>query len=125
MELLANVGNILGDHFHLTNVFHNLIENAIKYSSSEALVLNISTRVRGAFIETLIQDNGIGVDKASQNKIFEKFYRVPTGNVHNVKGVGLGLYYVKLSVEHHQGTINIDDNVDKGACFVINLPLVS
>lgn len=109
------------DKVHLTNIIFNLIDNAIKYTR-EVPEIKISTfnTPEGIMIE--IKDNGIGISKENQRKIFDKFYRVPTGNVHNVKGFGLGLSYVLAVIVKHGGTISVDSELGKGSTFKLHLP---
>jgi two-component system phosphate regulon sensor histidine kinase PhoR len=118
----AETSVIQGDAMHLTNVVSNLMENAMKYTKQVPLI-RISTRNENGTIILSVSDNGIGISKEDQKRIFDKFYRVPTGNVHNVKGFGLGLSYVKLIVEQHHGTITLKSEPEKGSRFDIHLPL--
>ncbi|HNP07658.1 MAG TPA: HAMP domain-containing sensor histidine kinase [Cyclobacteriaceae bacterium] len=114
---------IVGDKLHLTNVINNLIDNAVKYNSNEPQIVVRTYNKKNMFcIE--VEDNGMGIAPENHNKIFERFYRVPTGNVHNVKGFGLGLNYVKLIVKAHKGSINLDSTLGKGTIFKIFLPVV-
>ncbi len=122
MELDASVSNIVADRVHITNIVFNLLNNANKYTPW-APIITISTRNVGSGIIVSITDNGIGISSSNQKKVFDKLYRVPTGNVHNVKGFGLGLSYVKSVVEKHQGKITIDSELSKGSTFTIYLPL--
>jgi len=112
---------IEGDEFHLSHIFNNLLDNANKYSP-EKPEINISARDSYEGFTITIKDHGIGMSKDSQRKIFEKFYRVPTGNIHDVKGFGLGLSYVKTMLEAHRGTITVSSELGKGSIFTINLP---
>lgn len=105
------------DRFHFTHVLSNLIDNAIKYSGKEVI---IEITVRGK--EITVTDNGIGIPSGTIRRVFDKFYRVPTGNLHNVKGFGLGLYYTKLIVEKHGGTIVLNSKPGHGSTFKITLP---
>jgi len=110
-----------GDKLHLTNVFTNLIDNAIKYCTvTPSIQISTSNASNGIQIE--IADNGIGIARDDQRKVFQKFFRVHTGNVHDVKGFGLGLSYVKTMVEAHGGTITLQSEPGKGSRFNIFLP---
>lgn len=111
---------LLADKVHLTNIIYNLLDNAVKYNENTPLV-NITTSEKEKFITIKIQDNGHGIDTKEQDLIFKKFYRVPTGNIHNVKGFGLGLYYVKMIVEAHEGKISLESS-PSGTTFTIDLP---
>lgn len=122
LDLKAKRFVVKGDKLHIMNAFSNIVENAIKYRKEESLKVAISTKDTDSGIIITIADNGIGIPKESQKMIFEKFYRVPTGNIHNVKGFGLGLSYVKIIVEAHHGTIEIHSETGKGSEFKIYLP---
>lgn len=107
---------IQADSVHLTNVVYNLLDNAIKYCDGKAMIHILTKNERnGLFIE--VSDNGIGIKKENIKLIFDKFYRVPTGNVHDVKGFGLGLFYVKLIIEAHKGKIEVKSTIGKGTTF--------
>jgi two-component system phosphate regulon sensor histidine kinase PhoR len=110
------------DQMHITNVMINLIDNAIKYSKGN-IVLNIFSKNIDSGITITIEDNGIGMSQEVLKHIFEKFYRVPTGNIHNIKGFGLGLYYVKNIIEAHGGSINVQSEPNKGTRFDLFIPL--
>ncbi|MDX2305540.1 MAG: HAMP domain-containing sensor histidine kinase [Microscillaceae bacterium] len=113
---------IYADKVHLTNIIYNLLDNAIKYVDGPPKIL-IKTQAYKNQIILSIQDNGIGISKEHQKKIFDKFFRVPTGNVHNVKGFGLGLNYVKLIVRMHKWTVRLDSELGMGSTFHIYMPL--
>lgn len=113
---------VSGDRIHLTNIFLNLIDNALKYCSGPAHI-EVSTRNEKDDVIVTVKDNGIGIPKEEQNRIFERLYRVHTGNVHNVKGFGLGLSYVKVVVERHDGTITVESQPGKGSKFHVRIPL--
>lgn len=110
-----------GDLFHLTHIFNNLLDNANKYSP-ENPTISIEAKDDPEQVHITIKDEGIGMNKDAQRKIFDKFYRVPTGNVHDVKGFGLGLSYVKTMLEAHKGGIQVSSELGKGSSFTINLP---
>ncbi len=113
---------LMGDRVHLTNLIINLLDNAIKYCVVPPKII-INTINHGNLLLIRVQDNGIGISKSNRKKIFEKLYRVPTGNIHNFKGFGLGLSYVKAIVELHNGEVFVDSELDKGSTFTIQLPL--
>ena len=119
-DFLAQNKIIEADKLHITNVIHNLLDNSLKYSSKSPLV-TISTRdvIGGLIIR--IKDNGIGIAKDNHKRIFEKLFRVPTGDLHNVKGFGLGLSYVKSIIDLHKGKIMVESTLDNGSTFTINL----
>ncbi len=110
------------DIIHFTNVISNLISNAIKYSK-ENPDLKIESHIEDNFYIFSIKDKGIGIKKENINHIFDKFYRVPTGDVHNVKGFGIGLYYVKSIITAHKGTIKVWSEFNKGTNFELSIPL--
>ncbi len=122
VELDAENDLILADEVHFTNVINNLLDNAVKYSK-ENLHIKLSTKNSGHHLKIKIEDNGIGMNKETLHRIFEKFYRAHTGNVHNVKGFGLGLSYVKTMVDAHHGHIKAESVLGKGSCFIITMPL--
>jgi two-component system, OmpR family, phosphate regulon sensor histidine kinase PhoR len=122
VKLAAQNDLILADEVHFTNLINNLLDNAVKYSK-ENLAIKLSTENSGNQIKIKIEDNGIGMNKETVNRIFEKFYRAHTGNVHNVKGFGLGLSYVKTMVQAHHGNIKADSVLGKGSTFIITIPL--
>ena len=110
------------DKVHFTNVIYNLLDNALKYSG-EKPEINISTYVKDDFWFVEVADNGVGIPITYQNKIFEKFFRVPSGNVHNVKGYGLGLSYVFNIANKFKGDVSVKSEIDKGSTFILKLPV--
>ncbi len=124
-SLKAEQPVVKGDVFHLTNAFYNVFDNAIKYRKEENLLIKVSTRSSGKGVTVTIEDNGIGISRENQKKIFEKFYRVPTGNIHNVKGFGLGLSYVKVILDAHGGDIKVSSEQGEGSRFEIFVPFSS
>lgn len=114
---------IQADKVHLSNVIFNLLDNANKYSPRKPqIMVSTSEGENGIFIS--VSDKGMGISKSNLKRIFEKLYRVPTGDVHNVKGFGLGLSYVKFIAEKHGGTISVESEPGKGSTFTMFLPYV-
>lgn len=112
---------VYADNVHLSNVISNLIENSIKYSRETAKIeINCSQDERYSYIS--VKDHGIGIETQNIERIFDKFYRVPNGNIHNVKGYGLGLFYVKQIVQKHEGEIFVKSTFGKGSIFTIKIP---
>ncbi|OEJ98747.1 two-component sensor histidine kinase [Flavivirga aquatica] len=120
----AEKSSVLANETHFTNVVVNILDNAIKYSP-ETPKIEVHTENIGTNILLKIKDHGSGMSKAAVKKVFEKFYREHTGNIHNVKGHGLGLAYVKRIVEDHQGYVSVESEKEKGSTFIIKLPLIS
>ena len=122
VNLAAVKDLVMVDDVHFTNLVSNLLDNAIKYSKDN-LLINLSTQNTGNRFNIKIEDNGIGMNKETLSRIFEKFYRAHTGNLHNVKGFGLGLSYVKTMVVAHQGSIRAESVPGKGTTFHLSFPL--
>lgn len=120
-QSFSNDCQVKADRFHLSNVIQNLIENSIKYSGNN-VDIKIECEKKNHFFLISISDNGMGIPNKCQTRIFDQFYRVPTGNQHNIKGFGLGLHYVKSIVQKHGGTISVISTLHKGSKFTINLP---
>lgn len=117
---------VLADEMHITNVLFNLMDNAMKYSSDKRpIMLKINTvNIDDSFIELSVSDNGIGISRENLKRIFDRFFRVQTGNVHNVKGFGLGLPYVQMIIQKHHGKITVESELDEGTTFYITLPII-
>lgn len=120
-DLQATETMVQADKIHLTNVIFNLVDNALKYTE-KIPVIKVGTKNLDNGVMVYVEDNGIGISKENQGKVFEKLYRVPTGNIHNVKGFGLGLSYVKAIVDKHNGWINLKSQLNKGSRFEIFIP---
>jgi two-component system phosphate regulon sensor histidine kinase PhoR len=120
LDLHAENSSVIGDRVHITNIIYNLLDNAHKYTEEEPRI-HIKTSNEKGCLKIAISDNGVGIDKNQQALIFDKFYRVPKGNLHDVKGFGLGLFYVKTIVSAHKGKIYVDSELGKGSTFTILL----
>ena len=114
-------GNIVGDSLHIKGVIFNLIENSLKYSNEQPQINIQLAEEKGKIIVT-IADNGPGIPEAYTQKIFEKFFRVPSGNKHNIKGYGLGLYYAAQVMQQSGGSISVANNLTKGCTFTLVFP---
>lgn len=123
LHLDLNAANpvVRADRLHLTNILHNLIDNAVKYSR-ETPDIHIRLHNEGNNLALSVQDNGIGIPREHQKHVFDKFYRVPTGNVHNVKGFGLGLFYVKTMCKEHKWKLDLHSEPNKGTTITIRMP---
>lgn len=125
-ELALGAANdlIRGDEVHFTNLVNNLIDNAVKYSKENVPIhLKISSSNAGDKLVLKFEDNGIGMTRETQKRVFEKFYRAHTGNLHNVKGFGLGLNYVKSVTQSHSGSIKVESALGRGSTFTLEFPL--
>ncbi len=122
LHLEANDHVILADKLHMANIITNLIQNAVKYSG-DPVEIQIFTQNTSDALCIQVKDNGMGIEKVHQKQVFEKFYRVSSGNVQNVKGFGLGLYYVKEMIRAHNGEISLESEPEKGSTFTMNIPL--
>ena len=120
LNIDATDSMVEGDRVHLTNLVYNLIDNAVKYTEAQPQITISSGNEKG-FIVMEVKDNGIGIDQKHQRMIFDKFFRVPTGNVHNVKGFGLGLFYVHTVVEAHDGQVIVESEPGQGSRFIVKL----
>ncbi|HOY07194.1 MAG TPA: HAMP domain-containing sensor histidine kinase [Saprospiraceae bacterium] len=123
LHLDLNAANpwVRADRLHLTNILHNLVDNAVKYSK-QTPEIHIRLFNESNNLALSVQDNGIGIPKEHQKRVFDKFYRVPTGNVHNVKGFGLGLFYVKTMCQEHKWKLDLYSEVNKGTTITIRMP---
>ena len=121
-NLQANKFNIYADRIHFSNIISNLLDNAIKYCLDAPRII-VSTKNVEDYIRIAVEDNGFGISQENQKHVFRRFFRVPTGNVHNVKGFGLGLYYVKSMVETHDGHVEIKSELNKGTRVEIFFPI--
>lgn len=124
LNLKATKSKIYADEVHFSNLIFNLLDNAIKYSAQDLKIEISTSNSVGQMLTIRIKDNGIGMTKETQAHIFEKFYRAHTGNIHDVKGFGLGLSYVKSLVEAHGGRVRVESALGKGTTFIVSLPLV-
>jgi signal transduction histidine kinase len=123
-DFKATKFNVEGDEVMLTNLVFNMVDNAIKYFRPGDPFIRVKTyNNEWNQVVVEIEDNGIGISKENKEKIFDKLFRVPTGNIHNVKGYGLGLSYVKSIIYHHHGSINVESKLNEGSKFIITLPL--
>jgi two-component system phosphate regulon sensor histidine kinase PhoR len=121
-HLNAKRDQVIADEAHFTNMLSNLFDNAIKYSK-ENLLIRVTTYNNSHHLIIKIEDNGIGMSKETVSRVFEKFYRAHTGNIHNVKGFGLGMSYVKTVIDVHKGKIKASSTLGKGSCFTVEVPL--
>jgi two-component system phosphate regulon sensor histidine kinase PhoR len=121
IENNASIFTIQADSIHITNVVYNLLDNAVKYCTTKPFI-SITTKNERNYLVIEIKDNGIGIRKEDLKMIFDKFYRVSTGNIHDIKGFGLGLFYVKLIINEHNGSIDVKSKLGEGSTFTIKLP---
>jgi two-component system phosphate regulon sensor histidine kinase PhoR len=121
LRLDKSVGNIIADRLHLTNILYNLLDNAVKYAGEKPEII-VETRKESGQIYLRVSDNGRGIDRKHHKLVFRKFFRVPSGDVHDVKGFGLGLYYVQIICRAHKWRIRLESEPGRGASFIIELP---
>lgn len=124
LDLMSNKAKILGDPMHLFNIIYNIIDNGIKYNDAQPH-LNIKSELDDKWLKISVADNGIGMNKEVQNQIFDRFYRQRNGDIHDVKGFGLGLTYVRRMMEAHHGTIELESKKGLGTTFILYFPLWS
>jgi two-component system phosphate regulon sensor histidine kinase PhoR len=122
LQLRAAHSTVNGDKVHLMNALTNLVDNALKYGP-EGATIRIRSRVEGKQLMIAVEDQGIGIRREDLKHIFERFYRVHTGNVHDVKGFGLGLHYVQQIAVAHGGKVRVESEPDHGSTFTLALPL--
>ena len=120
LDLEADRFEIQGDRVHLTNVIYNLLDNAIKYSKRPEV--SLSTENSPKHFILYVKDNGLGLAREDRERVFDKFYRVSQGNVHDIKGFGLGLFYVKRILEAHRGKVSVTSELGQGSMFKVELP---
>jgi two-component system phosphate regulon sensor histidine kinase PhoR len=113
--------DLKADRLHITSVIYNLLDNALKYSKGD-IKININILAHQEYVALTIEDNGIGIGEEYNSKIFEQFFRVPSGDRHNIKGYGLGLSYVNHIVKIHKGLIEVNSEPGKGSSFTVKLP---
>jgi two-component system phosphate regulon sensor histidine kinase PhoR len=123
LDLAATRTKVRADRLHLTNIVHNLVDNAVKYTRGRPEI-RIALRDEGQDLSLSVGDNGIGIPREFQKRVFDKFYRVPTGNVHNVKGFGLGLFYVKKMCQEHRWKLHLESEPGKGTSISIRMPVL-
>jgi two-component system phosphate regulon sensor histidine kinase PhoR len=124
LSLNAEKDTINADEVHFSNLVNNLVDNAVKYAKENIPpYIKLYTTSTAKNFVMKIEDNGIGMNRETLKRIFERFYRAHTGNIHNVKGFGLGLSYVETMVEAHGGSIKADSTLGKGSCFTVEIPL--
>ena len=123
LQLGATNDLMEADEMHLTNLISNLLDNAVKYAGAELFIRVTTRNTSRNNIRIAVEDRGIGMSKETVGRAFEKFYRAHTGNLHNVKGFGLGLSYVKTMVEAHRGKIKVESVLGKGSTFTIDFPI--
>jgi len=120
-DLSSDIGPVEGDRMHLTNILYNLLDNAVKYAG-DSPEIKIRTTLKDNKLMVYISDNGPGIGRAHQKRVFQKFYRIPTANLHDVKGFGLGLFYVKSICDAHHWKISLDPSPSEGTTFVLEIP---
>ncbi|MFT5617877.1 MAG: two-component system phosphate regulon sensor histidine kinase PhoR [Arenicella sp.] len=121
LNLNATIHSLTADELHLSNLISNLVDNAIKYSTGKPTIVIETTNIQNG-VSLIVSDNGIGIPKSQLRTVFDKFHRVPTGNLHNVKGFGLGLSYVSEIISKHNGSIQVKSELDTGSEFEVFLP---
>jgi two-component system phosphate regulon sensor histidine kinase PhoR len=120
-RLDATDAMVMGDALHLSNIIYNLLDNALKYCDREPQI-EVTTKSNSHSFMLIVKDNGIGIARNHQTRVFDKLFRVPTGNIHNVKGFGLGLSYVKNVIEMHEGAVDVQSEPGKGSIFTVTIP---